>query len=76
MKTELRNVESERDSALKKFEENKGFTLHDFVKRGNIIEHIIYTLKNKPKLDKFNWDKEHTPYVERLEKIARGEMTK
>jgi len=42
----------------------------------DIIRHIQYTLKNKPALTQFNWSLEYQPYIERLEKITRGEMNR
>ena len=46
------------------------------VRLNDIIRHLLYTLKNKPTLTQFNWSLEYQPYIERLEKIARGEMNR
>jgi len=46
------------------------------VRLNDIIRHLLYTLKNKPALTQFNWSLEYQPYIERLEKIAKGEMNR
>lgn len=76
LKAEKDRLRQEKDAERQRLTEEIGRNVPELTRLRNIVEHVKYTLKNKPKLDRFNWDKEYAPYIERLEKIARGEMNK
>ncbi len=76
LKLERERLKQEKDAERQRLTEEIGRNIPELTRLRNIVEHMKYTLKNKPKLDRFNWDKEYAPYVERLEKIVRGEMIK